>query len=118
MLDLGCFFYSSQQLLAQIQQCKNIHLQQIENELLSKFRKHKNEDPSKLFTREVVVDETYKSTYVCTAIVRIHASHFHDYSEQQLMHPNCYKIYEFDVELQSFMHLGASRIRSCCTSSE
>ena len=84
-----------------------------EKDLSEKIREDVVVDPSIVFTRKAVVDETFvrKSTNLCKSIVGIDASQLYTYSMCQPMPTDLYTRWDFDSETSRFI-LRQNKTRS------
>ena len=77
---------------------------QSDKDLLEKIQEDMVGGPSIVFTRKVVVDETFirKSSNLCKSIVGIDASQLYPYSMCQPMPTGLYTQWEYDSETSRF----------------
>ena len=106
MLKLGCTLPK----LAKICRQKSIDSKfypftESVKDLLEKIREDMVGGPSIVFTRKIVVDETFirKSTNLCKSIVSIDASQLYPYSMCQPMPTGLYTKWNYDTESQTFI---------------
>ena len=106
MLKLGCTSANLANIcLQKSTESKFYPFTESDKELLQKIRKDMVGDPSIVFTRKAVVDETFirKSTNLCNSNVGIDASQLYPYSMCQPMPTGLYTRWNSDSESHNFM---------------
>ena len=105
MLKLGCILPSlAKSCLHKSTDSNFSPFTESDNDFLEKMRKDMVGGPSFVFTRKVVVDETFlrKSSNLCKSIVGIDASQLYPYSMCQPMPTGLYTRWEYDSEIKRF----------------
>ena len=106
MLKLGCILPNLANIcLHKSTDSKFCPFTESDKDLLEKIREDMVGGPSIVFTRKVVVDETFirKSTNLCKSIIGINASQLYPYSMCRPMPTGLYTRWNYDSELQNFI---------------
>ena len=105
MLKLGCTLpYLTNICLHKSTSAKLYPFTETDKDLFQKIQEDMVGGPSIVFTRKVVVDETFirNSGNICKSIVGIEASQFYPYSMCQPMPTGLYTRWEYDAESNRF----------------
>ena len=107
MLKLGCTLPNLANIcLHKSTGAKFYPIIETDKDLLQRIREDMVGDPSIVFTRKAVVDETFirNSRDICKSIVGIDASQLYPYSMCQPMPTGLYTQWEYDTESNRFKH--------------